>query len=517
VRTPAPGLLIGDKLRLEHELGRGGMGVVWIAQHLSLHCQVAVKLLPEAAVDAESQTRFAREARAAAQVDHPHVVRIFDYGVGPDGQPYIIMELLRGESLERRLGRAGPLPIDETRAIVQQAAMGLERAHALGVVHRDLKPGNLFLVEAGGPTFVKLLDFGIARYRVDGLALTHTTNLLGTPGYMSPEQILQPRSVDHRADLWALAVVAYECLTGALPFQGETVGAISVAVCNGRHSPATRRRPGLDREVDRFFERAFQLVPEARFGSAAELATAFDAAARGAAAHGAAPTAHVPSPPDVLAPSAPATATGAVYGPPMPQQYAGMPAPTPAVWAGTHAPATPRRSPWPFVVVALAVVAGLTAVFIVRALVKHEGRATRDAPTSEPASAAPGPAETSPAASDEPAPARPATAARSTPTATASVAAPSSRNRSLAVGIVLGCWRDNEGSIAGQRASHATVQISVPGASQIIIPGPHPHFKACCVSRLSAQRWDPEPSGHVFVAVDLPAAKAAKGSSFPGN
>src|SRR5690606_29045384 len=175
--------------------------------------------------------RFLREAKAVARIDHPHVVRIFDYGVTSGGAPFFIMERLRGADLYARLGADGPLSREDTIAVVEQAASALGRAHALGVVHRDIKPANVFMLEGAGRIFVKLLDFGIAKMAsADALELTQTATLLGTPYYMSPEQFIDPRDVDHRTDLWSLSVVAYACLVGELPFLGASGGAIRIPV-----------------------------------------------------------------------------------------------------------------------------------------------------------------------------------------------------------------------------------------------------------------------------------------------
>ncbi|MEY2935810.1 MAG: hypothetical protein RL033_6559, partial [Pseudomonadota bacterium] len=201
------------------------MGVVWRAEDLQLAAPVAVKLLHgRHAHHPELRARFEAEAAIGAQLRGPHVVQVFERGVdGPSALPFIAMELLEGESLQERLARCGPLTPAELLRIVAQVARALTRAHALGIIHRDLKPANLFLVRDGETELAKVLDFGIAKRFADpaGRMRTVTGNLLGTPTYMSPEQITGSKRVDHRCDLWSLAVIAVECLTGRLPFDAE--------------------------------------------------------------------------------------------------------------------------------------------------------------------------------------------------------------------------------------------------------------------------------------------------------
>ncbi|WP_437707277.1 serine/threonine-protein kinase [Sorangium sp. So ce448] len=278
------GQQVTDTLRLARPLGQGAMGSVWVADHLALKTQVAVKFISTAyAQNRGLVERFRREALAAAQIKSPHVVQVFDHGVTPDGAPYIVMELLEGEDLKRRLERLGALPPPEVARIVSQAAKALGRAHQLGIVHRDIKPDNLFLLDLDGEPFVKVLDFGVAKHIAEGeLAMTATGSVLGTPLYMSPEQVLSSKHVDFHADLWGLGVVAYRALTGQFPFSGETFGALSVALHSGVFAPPSHVRPGLPPAVDAWMQRALQTMPELRFGSAKELAEALEMAVFGA-------------------------------------------------------------------------------------------------------------------------------------------------------------------------------------------------------------------------------------------
>ena len=275
-----PGDLLGPNVRLERLLSEGGMGSVWLAEHLTLHTQVAVKfMLAQMASDPGLLARFTREATAAAQIKSPHVVTISDHGISSEGVPYIVMELLQGEDLDDRLAREGRLGLAETTKMVRDVCKALASAHKAGIVHRDIKPANLFLVDVEGDVFVKVLDFGIAKQTKEiAQGVTHTGMLLGTPQFMSPEQVIESKNVDYQADLWALAVVAYNCLTGQRPFRGETIGALSIAINNAVFLPPTLIVPELPRALDAFFTRAFARDPAQRFQSANELAVGFTGA-----------------------------------------------------------------------------------------------------------------------------------------------------------------------------------------------------------------------------------------------
>lgn len=220
---PGEGDVLGDRWRLEHRIARGGMGSVWRATDLRLQVSVAVKVLsPEMAGRSDGGARFLREARAAAQLQGPHVVSVLDCSTTPgEHPPFMAMELLRGEDLRQRLKR-GPLGYLETRSVVRDVCTVLAKAHPMGIVHRDLKPANIFMVHSDEGCTCKVLDFGIAKVTATkdplGADLTETGARIGTLRYMSPEQCQDSKNADHRADLWALAVIAYECLTGRPAF-----------------------------------------------------------------------------------------------------------------------------------------------------------------------------------------------------------------------------------------------------------------------------------------------------------
>ncbi|WP_437972069.1 serine/threonine-protein kinase [Sorangium sp. So ce260] len=277
----AEGSVIAGRYRLERMLARGGMGAIWVARHLQLDAGVAIKLMaPEYAASSTARARFEREARAAAQLKIPNVVHVHDYGIEGD-TPFLVMELLDGEDLETRLAREGRLSLAATLGIVTQVCKALRRAHEMGIIHRDLKPANLFLSRQDDDELVKVLDFGIAK--APGMLLagkeTKTGTLVGSPYYMSPEQVRRSKTLDWRSDLWSVGVIAYRCLTGRLPFPGEEIGEVFVAICTEDAPLVSSLAPELGPEVDRFFSRALMRDPEHRFQSASELAEAFSAAA----------------------------------------------------------------------------------------------------------------------------------------------------------------------------------------------------------------------------------------------
>jgi serine/threonine-protein kinase len=275
--------MLTPSLRLVSLLGHGGMGSVWRAEHLTIGKQVAVKLLAdELTDDAEAHERFVREATLLGQLTSPHVVAVHDFGDSA-GTPFFVMELLEGEDLGDRLARVQKLPLGTVTAILAQLCKALDRIHEIGVVHRDLKPGNVFLTKVDGDLVVKLVDFGIAKNAQASFKTTSTGALLGTPLYMSPEQVLSTKDVGPASDLYSLAVVVYECLTGQPPFTGETLGAIHVAITQGRYTPASKLVPGLHPAIDAWFARALASDPAARFGSSRDLVDAFLAASRGVA------------------------------------------------------------------------------------------------------------------------------------------------------------------------------------------------------------------------------------------
>jgi serine/threonine-protein kinase len=277
-----PGKNVSPQLRLVRAIGRGAMGSVWVADHLGLGAQVAVKFLSASLTeDPVSIERFRREARAAAQIRSPHVVQTYDHGVTADGQHFIVMELLDGESLERRVRRVGPLDALELARVVGQTCKGLARAHAQGIIHRDIKPANIFLQDTGDERelFAKVLDFGVAKFVGEQtLDMTGEGKVVGTPAYMSPEQLFHGKAPDHRWDLWSLGVCAYFALTGARPFEGSTIGELCVAIKRCEFARPSALRTGVPPDVDAWFVRALHADLDARFKTARDMAEALEAA-----------------------------------------------------------------------------------------------------------------------------------------------------------------------------------------------------------------------------------------------
>jgi len=272
-RELLPGLEVADRFRLERELGRGGMGSVWLARHTGLDILCAIKFIDQQGRDsAELRARFEREARSAAQLKSPHVVQILDYGVWQE-HPYIAMEYLEGEDLGARLDTAWVLTPEQTCQIIRQVAKALTKAHAAGIVHRDLKPENVFLVRDGDEEVAKVLDFGIAKS--SSMAMvdtgTKTGSLLGTPYYMSPEQARGVKSIDHRSDLWSLAVIVYQCVTGQLPFESEGLGDVLAKIMYEPLPVPSDVKPDVPKAFDAWWKRGSSRKAEERFQSAKEL------------------------------------------------------------------------------------------------------------------------------------------------------------------------------------------------------------------------------------------------------
>lgn len=279
-----PGLRITPSIRLSRPLGQGGMGTVWVADHLTLHIQVVVKFIAvEHAERAEAIQRFEREAALAAQAKSPHVVQVFDHGISEQGLPYIAMELLEGEDLAQRLGREGRIAPAVLAGWLKQMCSGLGRAHAKGIVHRDVKPENIFLCDHDGEVLIKVLDFGIAKAQASSVAFsgTRTDALMGTPYYMSPEQTVGSKHLDHRTDLWALGVVTYWALTGVRPFTGDVIGALVLAITERPITPPSVHNASLSPRIDAWMERALSRDIDGRFASAREMSEAFSVAVAG--------------------------------------------------------------------------------------------------------------------------------------------------------------------------------------------------------------------------------------------
>jgi serine/threonine-protein kinase len=271
----ARGDLLDERYRLEREIGRGGMGVVWIAHSLVLGIDVALKLIRSTETGPEGASRMAREAHAAARVAHPALVRVYDFGWTPLGDPYLVMELIRGESLSDWIARERRIsPVKAVQTLLP-IADGLRLAHERGIVHRDIKPGNILLSkESPSRPQPKLLDFGIAKigHGVEG-KLTQVGTVLGSPEYMSPEQAQGLDDIDRRTDVWSFCIALYEMLTGQVPFKGANYNALMQVIIRDAPLPILQHGVG-DPELWRILERGLAKSPSERWANMSELGNA---------------------------------------------------------------------------------------------------------------------------------------------------------------------------------------------------------------------------------------------------
>ncbi|MGD0676160.1 MAG: serine/threonine-protein kinase [Polyangiaceae bacterium] len=286
---PVVGSIISGKYRVIRLVGSGGMGTVWEGAHAKLGTRVAIKFIrPVFAAQAEARARFEIEARAAARLQSKHAVHVYDYGISDEGLPYIVMEYLEGKSLSEAIITRGPLDATEVAKIIGQAARALTKAHSVGIVHRDLKPDNIFLGESeeaadGLPYVVKLVDFGIAkilddRQRQSGPSLldgpTQEGTVIGTPNFMSPEQLTVGGAPGPLTDLWALGACTFAAMTGRLPFEGDVLGEIVLRVCAAPMPIPSKVNARVPPGFDAWFARACSREPARRFQTADELAQA---------------------------------------------------------------------------------------------------------------------------------------------------------------------------------------------------------------------------------------------------
>ena len=277
------GDLISGKYRLLRLIGSGGMGSVWAARNELTDRDFAIKFLhPRLADNKEALNRFFLEARACGQIKHPAVVDVYDMGQAEDGSPYLVMELLEGEGFDQRLSRAGVFRPAEAAAWIAFVARGLEEAHVRGLVHRDLKPGNIFFaLDDRGDVIPKVLDFGVSKATGtnNDFVKTSTGAVLGSPAYMSPEQARGDVDIDSRSDVWSLGVILYEALTGQVPFDAANYNALMVAIITKPHRPVAEVAPGVPSEMSQIIDLALSKDRTQRISTARELADRLDAAA----------------------------------------------------------------------------------------------------------------------------------------------------------------------------------------------------------------------------------------------
>ena len=268
------GDIVASKFRVEQVIGEGAMGVVYRAHHVLLDLPVALKVLSVAGADDEGTARFFAEARVAARIRSEHVCALVDVGMFEDGTPYIAMERLEGMDLADLVAAQGPLPIPFVIEVVLQVLDGLAHAHAAGVVHRDVKPTNVFVdMRRPDRPCAKLIDFGVCKS--DYLrGVTRVGAFIGSPSYMAPEQIVDSRGVDARTDIWAIGVVLFELLTGVVPFEGATMDAVIGRILRQDPPSLRARRPDVPRRLETIVTRCLQRAPERRFADVAELGAA---------------------------------------------------------------------------------------------------------------------------------------------------------------------------------------------------------------------------------------------------
>jgi serine/threonine-protein kinase len=280
--TLEPGAIVAGRYRLDRLLGRGGMGEVWAAEQTITRKKVAVKFLAgAAALSDETRRRFIREARAACAVQHPNVVEVHDVVEADADTPAMVMELLRGESLEAKLQRDGKLALEEALSIVLRVVSAVGTAHTLGIIHRDIKPDNIFIAETPEGTEVKVLDFGIAKIATndDGeqtANLTATGSMLGTPYYMSPEQAFGEKRIDHRADIWSIGIVLYRCLSGQLPTQADNLGQILKVIMTRSIPKLGAVAPELPKPISALVDRMLGYSPSERPADLREVKAAIE-------------------------------------------------------------------------------------------------------------------------------------------------------------------------------------------------------------------------------------------------
>jgi serine/threonine protein kinase len=281
------GRVVARKYRLERIIGKGGMGTVWQATHLSLGMRVAIKFIKgDYARQAAAKARFELEAKAAASLRTKYAVKVFDCGVTTGGVPYLVMEYLEGLSLLSYVQTCGPLSFAQTVTLVAQAAQALGEAHARGMIHRDVKPDNILLCNdpdstTSSPLVAKLIDFGVVKLLGNeangappGMMATGMGVVVGTPNFMAPEQLFGGVQPDVAADLWALAACAFTAITGRIPFEGSSMSEVLHRVCKSRPPVASAYNSSVPAEFDRWFAQACDPDPAKRFGTARELAAA---------------------------------------------------------------------------------------------------------------------------------------------------------------------------------------------------------------------------------------------------
>ncbi len=373
---PAAGELLAGKYRVERTIGIGGMGIVVAARHIELDERVAVKfLLPHVPPHGEPVARFIREARAASKIKSEHVVRVYDVGRLENGAPYIVMEYLEGCDLHQLVERRGPLSVHDAVTYVMQACEALASAHAMGIVHRDLKPANLFLTtSADGTPKLKVLDFGISKIAQGdeggAVGLTSTATIMGTPCFMSPEQLRSTRDVDGRADIWSLGAILYALLVGSPPYEGESNADVSAKIIRDDPPPLRTLRADAPEAMEAIIQKCLEKDATKRFADVSALAAALAEVGNEGAKSAAVRIARVAT---VVAPTLRSTPTPAIAMPtPIPapgKPTTDNPTRSASSWGETKPEEEEKRSrllPLTAMVFAAAVIAALVAIGVSR-------------------------------------------------------------------------------------------------------------------------------------------------------
>jgi serine/threonine protein kinase len=393
------GDVIDGKYRIVRLIGEGGMGAVYEGENIRIHRTVAIKVLHAGvAENADAVQRFEREAQAAGRIGSEHIVEVLDLGNLPDGDRFMVMEFMDGDSLSARIQNRGRLTANETYPVARQILEGLAAAHGAGIIHRDLKPDNVFLLKTRGgqADFVKLLDFGISKFSAlsgeSGFSMTRTGAVMGTPYYMSPEQAKGAKGMDHRADLYAVGVILYECVTGRVPFNADTFNELLFKIVLETPQPIEQVVPDSDPEFNKIVQRAMAREPGVRYQTSREFQEALDAWANGVGV-APAPTAFRATPNFSAKQAAPAMARstpGGQQGMPTPQP--GQPVRrttpgTPGTWAntGTGQPEgeAPKKSKLGLIIGVTA--AGVVALAAVGITAMRSGGSDGPAPSAAPA------------------------------------------------------------------------------------------------------------------------------------
>jgi tRNA A-37 threonylcarbamoyl transferase component Bud32 len=276
-----PGIVIAERYTIVRQIGKGGMGKVYEAKHTSIDKKVAIKILnKDYSDDKEALERFQQEAKIAGSVGHTNICEVLDFGTTDEGQPFLVMEYLEGDSVADMLDVRRTLPINVALTIVRQVLDALEEVHSRGIVHRDLKPENIILAHVKGQGIVvKLLDFGISKVmkpRTDSIRLTKTGTMLGTPYYMSPEQVRGNRDIEYSTDIWSCAVILYEMICGQVPFGGNNYNDVILSIVEDPFPDPRKLLPGLAPELAKMLRRAMEKDPLKRYDSATAFKEAID-------------------------------------------------------------------------------------------------------------------------------------------------------------------------------------------------------------------------------------------------